>query len=139
MAKVDHGADLFIAECYFYEGPFKWHPNYPDITAQRRNFGATRLGLTHRSREMLGRPSNFPEECAHDGLVITLEREPDYTKIAASRSREGASALRPAGSRSESGASRLISVRSCARMRWSAPEMGTKWAQSNVREIFADR
>jgi ribonuclease BN (tRNA processing enzyme) len=28
VAQVARGADLFIAECYFYEKPIKWHLNY---------------------------------------------------------------------------------------------------------------
>jgi hypothetical protein len=28
--------------------------------------------LTHMSREMLAHAADVPEECAHDGLVVTL-------------------------------------------------------------------
>jgi ribonuclease BN (tRNA processing enzyme) len=72
IAKVSNGADLFIAECYFYEKSVRSHLNYPEITAHRRTFGAKRVVLTHMSREMLEHASKIPEECAHDGLVITL-------------------------------------------------------------------
>lgn len=37
LAKVAHGADLFIAECYYYEKPIKWHLNYPVIAERRRD------------------------------------------------------------------------------------------------------
>jgi len=72
VAQVARGADLFIAECYFYDKPVKWHLNYPTIAAQRPTLGAKRVILTHMSREMLARAADVPEECAHDGLVVTL-------------------------------------------------------------------
>jgi ribonuclease BN (tRNA processing enzyme) len=72
VAKVARGADLFIAECYYYEKPVKWHLNYPVIAERRRDFGARRLILTHMSREMLAQADSVPEECAADGLVVTI-------------------------------------------------------------------
>ncbi|MGH7388564.1 MAG: MBL fold metallo-hydrolase [Candidatus Rokuibacteriota bacterium] len=72
VAEVARGADLFIAECYFYDKPVKWHLNYPAIAAHGEALGARRLILTHMSREMLARADEVPEECARDGLVVTL-------------------------------------------------------------------
>jgi ribonuclease BN (tRNA processing enzyme) len=72
VAKVARGADLLIAECYFYDKPIKWHLNYPVIAAHRGDFGAKRVILTHMSKEMLAQTGNVPEECASDGLVVTL-------------------------------------------------------------------
>jgi ribonuclease BN (tRNA processing enzyme) len=72
VAKVAAGADLLIAESYFYEKPVKWHLNYPDIAARRETIGARRIILTHMSREMLAHAATVPEQCAHDGLVVTL-------------------------------------------------------------------
>ena len=72
VAKVANGSDLFIAECYYYEKPIKWHLNYPGIASNRRDFGTKRLILTHMSGEMLAHADKVPEECAHDGLVVTL-------------------------------------------------------------------
>jgi ribonuclease BN (tRNA processing enzyme) len=72
VAKVARGADLFIAECYYYEKPVKWHLNYPVIAERRRDFGAKRLILTHMSKEMLAQADSVPEECAADGLVVTI-------------------------------------------------------------------
>ena len=72
VARVARGADLFIAECYFYDKPVKWHLSYPTVAAQRDRFGAKRVILTHMSREMLAHADAVPEECAHDGLVVTL-------------------------------------------------------------------
>ncbi len=72
VAKAARGADLLIAESYFYDKRVKWHMNYPDIAAHATRVGAKRLILTHMSREMLGRTAAIPEECAYDGLVLTL-------------------------------------------------------------------
>ena len=72
VAKVARGADLLIAESYFYEKPVRWHLNYPEIAAHRFGFGARRVILTHMSREMLAHVSEVPEECASDGLVVTV-------------------------------------------------------------------
>jgi ribonuclease BN (tRNA processing enzyme) len=72
LAAVARGADLFIAECYFYDKPIKWHLTYPAIAAHRAELGATRVILTHMSREMLAHVDAVPEECARDGLVVTL-------------------------------------------------------------------
>jgi ribonuclease BN (tRNA processing enzyme) len=72
VAETASGADLLIAECYFYSKPVKWHLNYPAIAAHREGVGARRVILTHMSREMLAHADEVPEECAHDGLVVTI-------------------------------------------------------------------
>jgi ribonuclease BN (tRNA processing enzyme) len=72
VAKVAAGADLLIAESYYYEKPIKWHLNYPDIAARRQALGARRVILTHMSREMLAHADKVPEECASDGLVVAV-------------------------------------------------------------------
>jgi ribonuclease BN (tRNA processing enzyme) len=72
VAQVARGADLFIAECYYFGKPIKWHLNYPDIAVHRRDFRARRVILTHMSAEMLAHVPEVPEECASDGLVVSL-------------------------------------------------------------------
>ena len=72
VARAVRNADLLIAEAYFYDKPVKWHLNYPDIVAHAGRVGARRLILTHMSRQMLTRAAEVPEECAWDGLVVTL-------------------------------------------------------------------
>jgi ribonuclease BN (tRNA processing enzyme) len=72
VARAAHGADLLIAECYFHDKAVPWHLNYPAIVSHARQAGAKRLILTHMSREMLAHVDRVPEECAHDGLVLTL-------------------------------------------------------------------
>ena len=72
MAQVGQGADLLIAECYYYAKPVKWHLNYPELAANEQGFGAKRVILTHMSREMLAHTADVPQECAEDGTVIEL-------------------------------------------------------------------
>lgn len=72
VARAARDSDLLIAESYFYDKLVKWHLNYPDIVAHASRVGARRLILTHMSREMLARADRVPEECAYDGLVVTL-------------------------------------------------------------------
>lgn len=72
VARAAREADLLIAECYFHAKPVKWHLNYPDITARATRVGAKRVILTHMGPEMLAHAASVPEECAYDGLVVTL-------------------------------------------------------------------
>jgi len=72
MAKMGRGADLVVAECYYYEKPVKWHLNYPALVEHVRDFGAKRVILTHMSREMLLHAKDVPEESAHDGMVVEV-------------------------------------------------------------------
>ena len=72
LPKAAKDADLFIAECYFYQKPIKWHLNYDAIQEHREEFGAKRMILTHMGPEMLAKADEVPEECAYDGLVVEL-------------------------------------------------------------------
>jgi ribonuclease BN (tRNA processing enzyme) len=72
MPSLAEGADLLIAECYFYSKPVRFHLNYPDILKHRSEIKTKRLVLTHLGREMLANLDKVSEECAHDGLVIRL-------------------------------------------------------------------
>ena len=72
VARIAEGADLLIAECYYYAKPIKWHLNYPAIAEHVRAAGAKRVILTHMSAEMLAHAADVPEECAFDGLTIEL-------------------------------------------------------------------
>lgn len=68
LGQLAEGADLVVAECYFYDKPVKWHLNYPDIPKLK----AKRVVLTHMSENMLRHADTVSEPCAHDGLVIEL-------------------------------------------------------------------
>ncbi len=72
LAKIGQGADLLIAESYFYHKPVKWHLNYPAICEHQDDFGAKRIILTHMSQDMLAHVDEIPETCAEDGMVVTL-------------------------------------------------------------------
>jgi ribonuclease BN (tRNA processing enzyme) len=72
VALVAAGADLLIAECYFYGKPIKWHLTYPAVVEHVRRAGARRVILTHMSAEMLAHADDVPEECASDGLVVEV-------------------------------------------------------------------
>lgn len=72
MPDVARGADLFIAECYFFEKRVPFHMNYPDLREHRDEIEAKRVVLTHMGPEMLARQDDVAEECAHDGQVIEL-------------------------------------------------------------------
>lgn len=66
------GADLLIAECYFYEKPIKMHMIYKTLKRHLHELSAKRVVLTHMSRDMLQHVNEVPEECAYDGMVIEL-------------------------------------------------------------------
>jgi ribonuclease BN (tRNA processing enzyme) len=72
VARIAHGADLLIAECYFHGKAIKGHLTYDAIVGHARHAGARRIILTHMSREMLARQGDVPEECAEDGMVVDL-------------------------------------------------------------------
>lgn len=72
MPALAKGADLLIAECYFFQKPVRFHLNYPDIAAHRAELAAKRIVLTHMSPEMLAQQDAVPEQCAYDGLVVEI-------------------------------------------------------------------
>jgi ribonuclease BN (tRNA processing enzyme) len=72
MAQMGQGADLLIAECYYYAKSIKWHLNYPEVVEHLKDFGAKRVILTHMSSEMLSHVNAIAEECAHDGMVVEV-------------------------------------------------------------------
>ena len=60
------GADLLIAESYYFSKAVKWHLNYPDIA----RLSAKKTVLTHMHSDMLAHVDEVPETCAYDGLVV---------------------------------------------------------------------
>lgn len=72
MPALADGADLLVAECYFYEKPIRFHLNYPDLKEHWDELKAKRIVLTHFSREMMAHKDDVPEECAYDGKVVEL-------------------------------------------------------------------
>jgi ribonuclease BN (tRNA processing enzyme) len=66
------GADLFIAEAYFYDRQVAYHLDYATVRANLGRLDCRRVILTHMSPDMLGRTAEAELECAHDGMVVDL-------------------------------------------------------------------
>jgi ribonuclease BN (tRNA processing enzyme) len=64
------GADLFIAESYFFNKKVKLHLDLETLVEKLPLIQPRRLVLTHMSDDMLGRLSTLSYETAHDGLVV---------------------------------------------------------------------
>jgi ribonuclease BN (tRNA processing enzyme) len=66
------GADLLIAEAYYYDKPIPYHLRHADLAHHRRDLTSRRIVLTHLSADMLAPPREPDFETAYDGLVIHL-------------------------------------------------------------------
>lgn len=66
------GADLFIAEAYFFDKPIKWHLSYATLADNLPRLTAKRVIATHMSADMLGRLDEVAIETAFDGLVVEI-------------------------------------------------------------------
>ena len=66
------GADLFIAEAYYYDKVVKNHLSLKTLEAHLAEINAKRLVLTHMSDDMLGRLDDLPHTAAEDGMVVEL-------------------------------------------------------------------
>lgn len=66
------GADLFIAEAYYYDKIVKNHLSLKTLEAHLAEINARRLILTHMSDDMLGRRQDLPYVTADDGMVVEL-------------------------------------------------------------------
>ena len=66
------GADLFIAEAYYYDKIVKNHLSLKTLEAHLAEINAKRLVLTHMSEDMLGRLGELPYLAAHDGMAVEL-------------------------------------------------------------------
>ncbi len=66
------GADLFIAEAYFYEKRVKYHLDFATLARHLPSLGTKRVVLTHMSPDMLARVHETGCEAAADGLIVSL-------------------------------------------------------------------
>jgi ribonuclease BN (tRNA processing enzyme) len=66
------GADLFIAEAYYYDKIVKNHLSLKTLEAHLPEINAKRLVLTHMSDDMLARLGEQPYTAAHDGMAVEL-------------------------------------------------------------------
>jgi ribonuclease BN (tRNA processing enzyme) len=72
LVPAARGADLFIAEAYYYDKIVKNHLSLKTLEAHLPAIGAKRLVLTHMSDDMLGRLGELPYTAAHDGMAVEL-------------------------------------------------------------------
>ncbi len=66
------GADLVVAEAYFYDKPVKYHLNCVTLEEKLPGLAAGRVLLTHMSRDMLERLPDTVFEGAYDGLEVPV-------------------------------------------------------------------
>jgi ribonuclease BN (tRNA processing enzyme) len=64
------GADLFVCECYAFNGAPPTHMSYKVLRDKLPGIGAKRVVLTHMSEEMLARLGEVKEETAKDGMTV---------------------------------------------------------------------
>ena len=72
LVPAARGADLFIAEAYYYDKIIKNHLSLKTLEAHLPAINAKRLVLTHMSDDMLGRLGELPYLAAHDGMAVEL-------------------------------------------------------------------
>ena len=72
LPDVADGADLLIAEAYYFDKAVPYHLRHADLAAHRSDLTSRRIVLTHMSADMLAKARNGQAafETAHDGLVI---------------------------------------------------------------------
>jgi ribonuclease BN (tRNA processing enzyme) len=66
------GADLFIAEAYFFEKSVRFHLDYATLLRHRHELACERMIVTHMSDDVLARLPELAVEAAHDGLEVAL-------------------------------------------------------------------
>jgi ribonuclease BN (tRNA processing enzyme) len=66
------GADLLIAEAYFFNKPIKFHLDYATLACHLPELGARRVILTHMSADMLARSAEIRCEVAYDGMIVSV-------------------------------------------------------------------
>ena len=75
LVPAGRGADLYIMECYQFEGAPNYHMSWKTIAPNLDRIGAKRVLLTHMAEKMLARKSEVVDArvvLAEDGLVLDL-------------------------------------------------------------------
>jgi ribonuclease BN (tRNA processing enzyme) len=72
LPAVAAGADLFIAEAYYFDKPVPYHLRHADLLAHRADLTSRRIVLTHPSADLLAHQAELAFDLAHDGLTIEL-------------------------------------------------------------------
>jgi ribonuclease BN (tRNA processing enzyme) len=66
------GADLFIAEAYFFDKAVKFHLDLATLLRHRARLECRRLIVTHMNEDMLRRRDALDVETAEDGKVVVV-------------------------------------------------------------------
>lgn len=69
------GADLYIMECYAFDGPVRYHTSWETLAANLPRIGARKVMLTHMNAQMLQNRHRAKGEGiihAEDGLVVDV-------------------------------------------------------------------
>ena len=66
------GADLFIAEAYFFDKAVKFHLDLATLLRHRAELDCRRLIVTHMNEDMLRRRDALGVETAEDGKVVVV-------------------------------------------------------------------
>jgi ribonuclease BN (tRNA processing enzyme) len=72
LIPLARGADLFVAEAYYYDKVVKNHLSLATLQAHLPEINPKRLVLTHMSDDMLGRLDTLAHAAAHDGMIVEL-------------------------------------------------------------------
>jgi ribonuclease BN (tRNA processing enzyme) len=75
LIPAGRGADLYIMECYQFDGEPRFHMSWKTIQAQLDRIGAKRILLTHMAEPMLARRAEVKDPrvlLAEDGLVMDV-------------------------------------------------------------------
>ncbi len=77
LVPVSAGADLFITECYAYDGPVRYHTSWEVLSKNLPRITAKRIMLTHMNASMLSRLAEIERQrpgilLAEDGLVVDI-------------------------------------------------------------------
>ena len=72
IAGAAAGADLLIAEAYYWDKAVPHHLRHADLAAHRTELAARHTVLTHMSADMLGHRDQACHQTAHDGLVLRV-------------------------------------------------------------------
>jgi ribonuclease BN (tRNA processing enzyme) len=73
LVPTGRGADLFIMECFHFEGSPRFHMSWRKISEELDRIGAKRVLLTHMAEPMLARRGEVKDPrivLAEDGLVL---------------------------------------------------------------------
>jgi ribonuclease BN (tRNA processing enzyme) len=72
LAEAARGADLLIAEAYFYEKKVPFHLDYRTLMEKSAGLGVRRTVITHMSDDMLAKTGHVVCDVADDGKIFEV-------------------------------------------------------------------